>query len=67
MQEWWRTAYVQEPNSGFEKQFFIEAKASLPMLSEKPELLDVFTSLQIQQMRLKCDQGVPEWTGTRTI
>jgi len=67
MQEWWRTAYVQEPNSGFEKQFFIEAKASLPMLSEKPELLDVFTSLQIQQMRLKCDQGVPEWTGARTI
>lgn len=61
MQQWWRTAYVRDPISVSENQFFTQAQASLPMLNAKPELQDVFTALQVQRLRLKFDQGVPEW------
>lgn len=65
MQEWWRTAYVQDPKNVRGNQFFTQAQASLPMLNTKPGLQDVFTALQVQRMRLKFDQGVPEWTFKR--
>ena len=65
LQEWWRSAYVLDLKSGLERQFFIEARASLPLLSAKSELQDVFESLKVQRMRLKFDQGVPEWLGFR--
>ena len=62
MQEWWQSAYIQGPKNESRNMFFIQAQASLPMLSTKSELRDVFAALQVQRMRLKFDQGIPEWT-----
>ena len=64
IQAWWGRAYLD--GSVLQRRFADEARASLPGLGEaKPAspLADVFAALQIQRLRLRHDQQVPEWAG----
>ena len=62
IQDWWRRAYLDTPV--LQQRFGDEARASLPGLialetTMPPE--EVFAALQVQRLRLRHDQQVPEW------
>ena len=65
MRTWWRNAYLSTASLILPSRFANEARASLPGLSDAghsgdPD--DVYTALGLQRVRLRQDQGVPEWT-----
>ncbi|WP_419729197.1 hypothetical protein [Lichenicola sp.] len=70
IQAWWDTAYSQ--SDVLPQRFVQEARASLPGLKEEVQgahgadrsssLSGVFAALQLQQLRLRHDQQVPEWS-----
>ncbi|MGI4800216.1 MAG: methyltransferase domain-containing protein [Janthinobacterium lividum] len=65
IQEWWQRAYLQD-SVLLPKRFVDEARASLPGLREPARTVageDVFGALQLQRLRLRHDQQVPEWAG----
>lgn len=57
--EWWDHAWHDGTETWV--QFVIEAKSSLPMLPEKPDLQSVFAGVQERRFVIKADQGVEEW------
>ena len=62
---WWEGAYLNRIDA-MPLRFAEEARASLPGLSgpeqdASPD--DVFTAMGLQRLRLRLDQGVPEWAG----
>ena len=60
---WWRNAYLAQGLAG---RFTAEAAASLPGLfdwSDRAQLEEVVAAMQLQRLRLRHDQGVPEWPG----
>ena len=57
--EWWDRAWHR--NEGTRGRFLIEAKASLPMLPEQPDLHSVFAGVQDRRFVIKADHGVEEW------
>ena len=62
---WWSSAYLGQLLA---PRFASEAVASLPGLSGQRDALDpdrVSTAIQLQRMRLRQDQGVPEWSGAK--
>ena len=64
IQAWWRDAYLADGNAVLPRRFGDEARASLPGLTEPslmPTPIEVFEALQIQRLRLRHDQQVPEW------
>ncbi|MBD1999320.1 methyltransferase domain-containing protein [Leptolyngbya sp. FACHB-541] len=66
VQFWWDAAYLQAVNPLIPVRFTHEARASLPGLFDVADpfaLDDLFTGIMMQQVRLKYDQQVPEWTG----
>jgi HNH endonuclease len=63
--QWWEAAYLNRQDT-MATRFSEEAKASLPGLRRpeqdaSPEA--VFTAMGLQRLRLRLDQGVPEWSG----
>jgi SAM-dependent methyltransferase len=64
IQGWWERAYVRAENRVLPGRFRVEAEATLPMLGgEQGGLDDVFAAVEMQQMRLRADQGVGVWDG----
>jgi SAM-dependent methyltransferase len=62
IQSWWDTGYLQSCSAVLTNRFEVEARASLPALSTTDfRLDDVFEALNVQRLRLKHDQQVPEW------
>jgi len=62
---WWDTAYLDRQDS-VPGRFSEEAQASLPGLrgAEPPASpKEVFAAMDIQRLRLRLDQNVPEWAG----
>ena len=60
---WWRVAYLQPGDAVLPGRFAAEASASLPGLAVggacHPD--EVQAAIALQRMRLRQDQGVPEW------
>lgn len=63
---WWQRAYDRH-QSPMQDRFWLEADASLPgmLLTSQHNLGDVFEAVCVQRMKLKHDQQVPEWDGSR--
>lgn len=59
IQAWWEAAYSEEQ---IQKQFLMEAEASLPLLNEGAASLDqIFDAVLYQRTRLRIDQQLVEW------
>jgi SAM-dependent methyltransferase len=64
IQSWWQAGYLEADGCALDTRFRTEARATLPTLSlAEFRLNDVFEGLNIQRLRLKHDQQVPEWEG----
>jgi len=61
---WWQAAYLRPADAVLPGRFAAEARASLPGLDAgtafHPD--DVQAAVMLQRMRLRQDQGVPEWS-----
>ena len=58
---WWEMAYAEE---GLARQFFVEAQSALPLLDdEEVNHVAVFSSLLLQQKKLRANQQLAEWNG----
>lgn len=61
---WWQAAYLRPGDAVLPGRFAAEARASLPSLDAgtafHPD--DVQAAVMLQRMRLRQDQGVPEWS-----
>lgn len=61
---WWQAAYLRPGDAVLPGRFAAEARASLPGLDVgtacHPQ--DVQAAMALQRMRLRQDQGVPEWS-----
>jgi len=62
---WWSVAYLRPEDAVLPERFKIEAHSSLPGLDREnaADPLEVQKAVQLQRMRLRQDQGVPEWSG----
>ena len=61
---WWETAYLAAGDPVLPKRFSEEARASLPGLSGVhgiPGHDEILAAVALQRLRLRRDQGVPEW------
>jgi hypothetical protein len=56
---WWQEAYLSSP---YQARFWLEARTSLPLVTESSSLADLFGAVQLQRSRLKADQQLAEWT-----
>jgi SAM-dependent methyltransferase len=66
VQEWWDRGYLKANNQVLPDRFMTEVKATLPIIEQgEVHLDDVFAALNLQQIRLKHDQQVPEWNPPR--
>ncbi len=60
---WWDRAF-RHRGDVLDQRFVLEARSSLPSIPEGPIALDdVFAGVMLQRIRLRQDQGVPEWEG----
>jgi hypothetical protein len=62
---WWNAAYFRPGNPILPRRFGDEARASLPGLSGLdgiPGHDEVLAAMFLQRLRLRRDQGVPEWS-----
>ena len=60
--EWWDRGYGRA-SEAMQTRFRTEARAGLPAIAtERFGLDDVFAGLMVQRMRLRQDQGIPEWS-----
>jgi hypothetical protein len=69
VQDWWRAGYSLGADSPIADRFFLEARASLPLIKVPDELIavdDVFDAVAFQRLRLKENQQIPEWAGRTT-
>ncbi len=63
---WWESAYPNVSGSILHDRFITEASASLPTIVEsRPQSEDIFAAMNLQRMRLKHDQQIPEWIDLR--
>jgi len=60
---WWTAAYLRPDDQTLPARFESEARASLPGLSAATgaNTDDVQAAMALQRLRLRQDQGVPEW------
>jgi SAM-dependent methyltransferase len=62
IQGWWERGYLRADTRALPERFRVEAEATLPMLAgERGGLDEVFAAVEMQQMRLRADQGVGVW------
>lgn len=69
IQDWWRVGYQLGATSPIADRFFLEARASLPLINAYDDLIavdDVFDAVAYQRLRLKENQQIPEWGGQVT-
>ena len=67
---WWHAAYFDEARGLLRSRFVEEARASLPgLLASETDVTpeDVFAAMELQRLRLRQDQQVPEWSVTATV
>jgi len=63
--EWWDAAYRENPDHPLAQRFALEASASLPgVVAADADLDSYYSALNLQRLRLKQNQQVPEWSGT---
>lgn len=61
--EWWSRVYLAG-DTPLARRFETEARASLPVIAAGSfDLDDVFDGVRLQRLRLRQDQGIPEWAG----
>lgn len=62
---WWMAAYLDDQGQGLSPWFAAEARASLPGLAASDSLTpeELLSAVALQRLRLRHDQGVPEWGG----
>ena len=65
MKSWWRMAYLKAGNPSLASRFQAEALASLPGLATVTDVDDVHAAVGLQRVRLRRNQGVPEWNWQR--
>ena len=62
--DWWSSAYRATPAQPLAERFAVEASASLPGIALPDSDLDsYYSALNLQRLRLKQNQQVPEWSG----
>jgi SAM-dependent methyltransferase len=61
---WWTAAYLRPDDPILPARFIAEATASLPGLpfASNPPPTEVYAALSLQRIRLRQNQGVPEWS-----
>jgi len=65
---WWKAAYRDATQQPIADRFTLEASASLPgVVQPVADLDNCYSALQVQRMRLKQNQQVPEWSGGRYL
>ena len=64
IKSWWLEAYLAASNPRLSQRFQAEAFASLPGLAGG-DVDDVHAAVGMQRVRLRRNQGVPEWTWSR--
>ena len=63
--DWWSAAYREHPDHPLAQRFALEASASLPgVVAADADLDSYYSALNLQRLRLKQNQQVPEWSGT---
>ena len=63
--DWWNAAYRENPDHPLAQRFALEASASLPgVVAADTDLDSYYSALNLQRLRLKQNQQVPEWSGT---
>ncbi len=63
--DWWNAAYHENPDHPLAQRFALEASASLPgVVAADTDLDSYYSALNLQRLRLKQNQQVPEWSGT---
>jgi SAM-dependent methyltransferase len=63
--DWWNAAYRESPDHPLAQRFALEASASLPgVVAADADLDSLYSALNLQRLRLKQNQQVPEWSGT---
>ena len=63
IEEWWSEAYLSRQDGLLPGRFLMEAQASLPALSSRIDiqLPELFAAVDLQRLRLRQNQRVPEW------
>lgn len=65
---WWHAAYRADPDHPLAERFGLEAAVSLPGIAPGATDLDAcYSALNLQRLRLKQNQQVPEWSGERYL
>ena len=63
--DWWNAAYRENPDHPLAGRFALEASASLPgVVAVDADLDSYYSALNLQRLRLKQNQQVPEWSGS---
>ena len=66
--DWWDAAYRENPDHPLAQRFALEASASLPgVVTADTELDGYYSALNLQRLRLKQNQQVPEWSGSPSL
>ncbi len=62
--QWWNDAYRESANRALAESFALEASVSLPGIASVDADLDsYYSAVNLQRLRLKQNQQVPEWSG----
>ena len=62
--DWWNAAYRENPDHPLAERFALEASVSLPgVVPSDADLDSYYSALNLQRLRLKQNQQVPEWSG----
>lgn len=65
---WWNEAYRENPNRALAERFALEASVSLPGVAVMDAALEsYYSAVNLQRLRLKQNQQVPEWNGERYL
>ena len=62
---WWSAAYLGSGSTLLMSRFRSEALASLPRLTAT-DVDGVHAAAELQRLRLRRNQGIPEWTWRKT-
>jgi SAM-dependent methyltransferase len=57
---WWHDAFLTQ-GDGKRRQFFLEARQTLPLLVDSPDPADVIDAMKVHRIRLGKDQGLRPW------
>ncbi|MES2898670.1 MAG: class I SAM-dependent methyltransferase [Pseudomonadota bacterium] len=63
---WWTDAFLDAGETA-QRQFFLEAGQTLPLLVAQPSAHDVIDAMKMHRMRLAKDQGLRPWESRRFL